>query len=287
MEDKEKEVIDNETTDTSATQQTEEISATPATEEEPVENKPKNRWQELALEYTEEEASSEDEAYDLIKAELEDLTEWKRTEKQINEKLVDALNAEPDFQQLVGYVLKGASFKEALVRTIDIESLTPAEGDPDRAAWEKAKEERIERLKKIDEEDRLESERMSARQTNLGNTKALINDFAEKHKMSDGEVSTLKGKLAQFTRDILDMKVDEDTLDMILKSIRMEKIIEEAKEEAATDERNRKIEVMRQKREDSTDGLPSLDAGSDTPVEEKKGLQSIFDDVLEKHGRNK
>lgn len=246
----------------------------------------KNRWQELAERFSEGvEVSSEDEAFELISDELEDLTEWKREEKKVNEALIDALTAEPDMQQLIGYVLQGASFKEALARTIDIESLTPAEGDPDRAAWEKAKGERIERLKKMEEEDRAEEERMAERQTNLGNTKSLIASFSEKNKMTPEETRTLQEKLAQFTRDILDMKVDEGTLDMILKSMRMEKIIEEAREDGATGERNRKIETMRQKREEDTDGLPKLDAGAAAPENGEKSdeLKDFFVPVFKKH----
>lgn len=252
---------------------------------ETAEPEPKGRWQELAERFTGEAAASEDEAFDLIQEELDDLTEWKRREKEINAALVDALNADPDFQQLIGFILQGASFKEAVVRTIDIESLTPAEGDPDRAGWEKAKGERLERLKKMEEDDRVNIERTNTLQTNLGNTKALINSFAEKHKMSPEETKTLKEKLAQFTRDILDMKMDEDTLDMILKSIRMEKIIEEAKEDGATEERNHKIEVMRQKREEDADGLPALDAGAPAAEPEKpEGVSDFFDDVFKKRG---
>lgn len=246
----------------------------------------KSRWQDLAERFSEGvEVSSEDEAFELISDELEDLTEWKREEKKVNEALIDALTAEPDMQQLIGYVLQGASFKEALARTIDIESLTPAEGDPDRAAWEKAKGERIERLKKMEEEDRAEEERMAERQTNLGNTKSLIASFSEKNKMTPEETRTLQEKLAQFTRDILDMKVDEGTLDMILKSMRMEKIIEEAREDGATGERNRKIETMRQKREEDTDGLPKLDAGAAAPEDGEKpdGLKDFFGPVFKKH----
>lgn len=256
----------------------------PATKTEP-EVKEKSRWQELAKRFTDEEADSEDEAFELIEAELTDLKEWKDTEKRINQDLIDALNAEPDFRQLIGFVLQGASFKEALVRAIDVESLTPAEGEPDRAGWEKAKGDRIERLKKMEEEDRAEVESLNRRQTNLGNTKALIQSFSEKHKLTPEEINTLKTKLADFTRDVLDMKVGEDTLDMILKSMRMDKIIDEAKEEAATEERNHKIEVMRQNREDETDGLPKLDAGAPVEKEDKpEGLSDFFGDVFKKHG---
>lgn len=247
---------------------------------------PKGRWQELAERFTGETAASEDEAFEVIQEELDDLTEWKRREKEINAALVDALNAEPDFQQLIGCVLQGATLREAIARTIDIESLTPADGDPDRAGWEKAKGERLERLRKTEEEDRLNVERTNTIQTNLGNTKSLINSFAEKHKMLPEEIKTLKEKLAQFTRDILDMKVDEDTLDMILKSMRMEKIIEEAKEDGATSERNHKIEVMRQKREEDSDGLPALDAGAPSvdPKEKPEGVSDFFGPVFRKHG---
>ena len=252
--------------------------------EETAAPEPKGRWQELAERFTGEAAASEDEAFEMIQEELDDLTEWKRREKEINAALVDALNAEPDFQQLIGFILQGASFKEAVARTIDIESLTPAEGDPDRAGWEKAKGERLERLKQMEEEDRVNIERTNTIHANLGNTKALINSIADKHKMSPEETKTLKDKLAQFTRDILDMKVDEDTLDMILKSIRMEKIIEEAKEDGATEERNHKIEVMRQKREEDADGLPALDAGAPAAEGEKpEGVSDFFDDVFKKH----
>lgn len=246
----------------------------------------RSRWEELADRYADQNVESEDEAFDVIEDELESLSAFKRDELAANERLIDTLNAEPDFKEFVGYMLQGASFREALARTIDIETLTPAEGDPDRAAWDKAKEERIGRLKQMEDEDRVNRERVVKIAQNTDETKALIDAFAEEHRMSGEEKTEMMGKLAALASDILIMKVSRDVLDMILKSIRMDKIIEDAKEEGAVGERNRKIEVMRMSKGDS-DGLPSLDAGAgEVEKPEKEGLSGFFDDVFKKRGIN-
>lgn len=246
----------------------------------------RSRWEELADKYADENVESEDEAFDVIEDELESLSAFRRDELAANERLIDTLNAEPDFREFVGYMLQGASFREALARTIDIETLTPAEGDPDRAAWDKAKEERIGRLKQMEDEDRVNRERVVNIAKNTDETKALIDAFAAEHRMSGEEKTEMMNKLAAFASDILDMKVSRDVLDMIFKSMRMEEIIEDAKEEGAVGERNRKIELMRMSKGDS-DGLPSLDAGSgEVEKPEKEGLSGFFDDVFKKRGIN-
>ncbi|MCM1169980.1 MAG: hypothetical protein NC324_08615 [Bacteroides sp.] len=273
-------------------------AAAPVTQPEPKEGKakeetpkeepaPKSKWQELAERYAQGEVDSDEEAFEAIEEELEELTNWKKEEQAVNESLMDALNAEPDFQAMVGYILQGASFKEAIARAIDVESLTPAEGDPDRAGWEKAKGERIERLKKMEEEERVNTERAAAIDSNYGNTRALIDSFSQEHKLSAEEKRELVGKVAAITKDVLEMKLGEDILDMVFKSMRMNEIIEEAKEEGATEARNKKIEVMRQKRSEDTDGLPKLDT---SPAVEPEGKQEslgrmFFNDVFEKHGQ--
>lgn len=250
-----------------------------------------SKWIDLAKQYADgEDVASEDEAFEIIGDELESLTEWKKEEIAVNKRLIDALNAEPDMKALIGYVLQGASLREAIARTLDIESLTPAEDDIDRPKWDAAKNERLSRLKEMEEEDARNVERIGVIGKNFDNTKSLIASFAEKHRMTPEDKHELEVKLAAFAQDILDMKVDEDTLDMIYKSMRMDDIIEEAKEEGAIGERNRKIEVMRAKKGD-TDGLPSLDAGMG---ESEQGLSDVlneqdefFGPVFEKRGRSR
>lgn len=246
----------------------------------------RSRWESLADAYADNNnVQSEDEAYDVLHDKLEDLTEFRRNELAVNERLIDALNAEPDFREFVGYILQGASFREALVRTMDIESLTPAEGEPDRAAWEKAREDRISRLKAMEEEDTRNAERVKTIGTNTEATKALIEKFAQEHRMSDEEKREMYQKLADLAADILDMKVSENVLNTIYNDMHMEEIIEQAKEDGAVGERNRKIEMMRMSKGES-DGLPSLDAGAGEVKEEEKkeGVSSFFDDLFERRG---
>lgn len=244
----------------------------------------RSRWESLADAYADNNnVQSEDEAYDVIRDKLEDLTEFRRNELAVNERLIDALASEPDFRDFVGFVIQGASFREALARTIDIDSLTPADGEPDRAAWEKARDERLSRLKAMEEEDARNVEHAKTIGMNTEATKALIEKFAQEHRMSDEEKLEMYQKVADFAADILDMKVSENVLDMIYKAMHMEEIIEQAKEDGAVGERNRKIELMRMSKDDS-DGLPSLDAGTGEVKEKKDGLSGFFDDLFERRG---
>lgn len=250
-----------------------------------------SKWIDLAKRYTDgEDVASEEEALDIISDEIESLTEWKKEEMAVNKRLIDALNAEPDIKALIGYVMQGASLREAIARTLDIESLTPAEDDIDRAKWDAANKERRSQLEKMKEEDARNAEHIGIIGKNFDDTRSLIASFAEKHRMTPEDKHELEVKLAAFAQDILDMKVDEDTLDMIYKSMRIDDIIEEAKEEGAIGERNRKIEIMRAKKGD-TDGLPSLDAGMG---ESEQGLSDVlneqdefFGPVFEKRGRSR
>ena len=109
---------------------------------------------------------------------------------------------------------------------------------------------------------------------------------AEKKRASDEEARQMAVKLASFASDIMEMKVDEGTLDMIYKSMKMEDIIEDAKKEGAVAERNKKIEVARMKRED-TDGLPGLDKGKPGGEPKSKGgiADTFFTGVFEKRAK--
>lgn len=258
---------------------------TPANAETPPAENP-SRLVELAIRYTGETPESDEEAIDLLEMELEDLVRYREENVAITRELMDALNSDPEMASMLGDVLNGSSLREAIARNMDIESLTPVEGDRDYEAWGKAKKERLDRLKKMEEDDKRNAEAVKRIAGNTDATKALIVQFAKDRKMSDEDARQMAVKLASFANDIMEMKVDKETLDMIYKSMKMDDIIEDAKKEGAVAERNRKIEVARMKRED-TDGLPGLDKGKPGGEPKSKGglADTFFEGVFKKHNK--
>lgn len=257
----------------------------PSGEETPAASEP-SRLVGLAIKYTGETPESDEEAIDLLEMELEDMARYREDNTKVSQALMDALNSDPEMAAMLGDVMNGASLREAIARNMDIESLTPVEGERDYEAWGKAKQERLDRLKKMEEDDKRNAETVKRIAGNTDATKALIVQFAKDRKMSDEEARQMAVKLASFASDIMEMKVDEGTLDMIYKSMKMEDIIEDAKKEGAVAERNKKIEVARMKREE-TDGLPGLDKGKPGGEPKSKGgiADTFFTGVFEKRAK--
>lgn len=239
-----------------------------------------SRLMELARRYSGEDVASDDEALELIEEELSDLAEYKEKNGRINAALKDALDSEPDFGDLIGYILQGATLEEAVAKTVDLDRLAEAGGGPDYPKWAKHKEERLERLKRMQEEDERNAATINRINENMPVSKQLIVDFAKEKGLSDEETSEMAGKLAAFANDIMEMKVSKDVLDMIYKSMKMNEIMEEAREEGAVEERNKKIETARANKTE-TDGLPQLEGGQGgQEPKEKDDLGSFFDGVI-------
>ena len=240
----------------------------------------------LAIKYTGETPESDEEAIDLLEMELEDMARYREDNTKVSQALMDALNSDPEMAAMLGDIMNGSSLREAIARNMDIESLAPVEGERDYEAWGKAKQERLDRLKKMEEDDKRNAETVKRIAGNTDATKALIIKFAKDRKMSDEDARQMAVKLASFANDIMEMKVDEGTLDMIYKSMKMEDIIEDAKKEGAVAERNKKIEVARMKREE-TDGLPGLDKGKPGGEPKSKGgiADTFFEGVFRKHNK--
>ena len=240
----------------------------------------------LAIKYTGETPESDEEAINLLEMELEDMARYREDNTKVSQALMDALNSDPEMAAMLGDIMNGSSLREAIARNMDIESLAPVEGERDYEAWGKAKQERLDRLKKMEEDDKRNAETVKRIAGNTDATKALIIKFAKDRKMSDEDARQMAVKLASFANDIMEMKVDEGTLDMIYKSMKMEDIIEDAKKEGAVAERNKKIEVARMKREE-TDGLPGLDKGKPGGEPKSKGgiADTFFEGVFRKHNK--
>ena len=246
-----------------------------------------SRLMELARRYSGEDVASDDEALELIEEELEDLSDYKENNNRVNAILKDALDSEPDFGDLIGYILQGATLEEAVAKTVDLERLAEAGGGPDYPKWAKHKEERLERLKRMQEEDERNAATINRINENMPVSKQLIVDFAKEKGLSDEETSEMAGKLAAFANDIMEMKVSKDVLDMIYKSMKMNEIMEDAREEGAVEERNKKIETARANKT-KTDGLPQLEGGQGgQDPKEKDDLDSFFDGVIKRRsGKN-
>lgn len=237
----------------------------------------------LAVEMGALPSIDESSAIDFLRERINDLQEWKDSELNANQKLLDALNADPEFRDLIGYILQGASLAEAIARTIDIESLRPVEGSPDYTKWEAAKEARMKRLKEMDEEDARNKEMASMLEINRDALLAMVESFAERKGMDKDETLKLKVELARFAKDIMEFRVTEEVLDMIYKSDKMEEIINEAREEGAVEARNERIETMRMKRAEN-DGLPVLESSaSGREGREADSVDDFFASLFKKH----
>jgi hypothetical protein len=226
----------------------------------------------LAKEYPERKFET-DEDYDNGHEELvNNLIGYRDRGVVANQKLVALFEAEPQIADVVSAMIGGATFRSALARHVAIEDLVPEEGDPDHKAYEENKQKRLEAIEKSNKFNK-------EFQENLEFSAKSVQDFATENNLKPEEAEKILGEFDDMLKDIFRGKITKETLAKIVKAIKHDEAVMEAKkdglEEGEIKGKNEKIKAVKEKENPVSDGLPTVKKSGDTVEETEKKPEQV------------
>ena len=147
----------------------------------------------LKKSYPDREFANDDEVNAALMEHLDGLEGYKSSTSGLHSKLAEVLDAVPELAGIIRDVSKGASFAEALSRNVDLEDITPIEGDPDYEAWNKNLETR-----KAGKQSMQENLEMSA---------AEMRAFAEENGMAAEDATKFLGAVDALIGEVVSGKI--------------------------------------------------------------------------------
>jgi len=195
--------------------------------------------------------------YQEANKQFDELNEYKKKNQEINDRMIKSLNAVPELAGAVRDVMQGASLEEALARNIDIDSIIPVEGDPDREKWDKGLKDREARQK--------ESEAYQAEIAK--NQEASVQEmiaFAQEQNLDDKAAEAFFNEIDDMVSNLTKQKVTKEILSNFYRAMNADNEIAEATEKVKVDTLNQKIEAVKEKdnNKKTGDGLPKVDASN-------------------------
>lgn len=217
---------------------------------------------------------NDDEGYGLADRYIAELEDYKGANEADNQKIIDALDAEPVLAKIIQDIVSGVPIRASLAMHFDPEDLVAQEGDPDYEAY---------------------SANVSKRKEEMKKRKEWEDTIAKNGEMSMKEVEAYAAETGRTPEQIVEvLNKGEEVLSDLYNGLISRKVLTlletafnaGAKEAAAREEgmiagRNAKIEaeVMPEK---VGDGLPKIQASEDVaeasmPPKKKKGyIESLM-----------
>jgi hypothetical protein len=207
----------------------------------------------LKSRFPDREFENDDQMQEALVEYLDELEQNDKMTREANEKLVQVLQDVPELTAMIRDIAQGASFTEALSRHVDLDELTPVEGDPDYEAWGQNMEQR----KKTRAE---KQSRQKALDENIKMSLSEIEAFADENGMEEADVKSFIGTVNDFVGEIVDGKITKKTLAKLKKAIDYDMDVDAAVKQGEVAGKNAKIEKtkMAEKKKATGDGLPNL-----------------------------
>ena len=184
---------------------------------------------------------------------VDELSEYKNKNIEYNKKIMDAFDAEPTIVNLIRDVIQGAPLMESLARHVDLDSLKPAEGDPNYEGWQKG-------LK--DRETKRKEQEVKAKEfdENVQATAKELRTFLDENNLNekDPKFDQFVNQMNTMLNDAYNGKIDKGFFSLIYKGMNFEKAVETAMAQGEVKGKNAKIKAEVQKESATGDGLPNL-----------------------------
>lgn len=183
-----------------------------------------------------------------------------------NAKVIDdIIYADKDLARvLADMITNGSTFRVALNKFFDAESLTPKEGDEDYDYYQKSREERIRVGKDF-------AARAEQRKKNEQEAYNNIDNYCQEKGYDDAEKAALIDYINTFFAGLAECKITPGMLQEFDNARTHDKDVQEAAQEAEISARNENIEARRAsaQAQRQADGVPAPSGGS-SPGREKK-----------------
>lgn len=183
-------------------------------------------------------------------------------EKEVN----DLIASDKDLAIILNNMMVNKlPFRAAVARSIDLEGLTPQEGDDDYEAWDKAYKERVS-----------ENQRLVERSKEIDANEAKSFENIDKFCQEKGYDDSTKEAIVSFINEIFDaivMKnISSELLEKIDKARTFDSAVRDAALEGEVKGRNANIEAQRvdEMEKEEGDGIPAPRAASSTPLAPKE-----------------
>lgn len=239
---------------------------------EKVEEKVESLADRLRKEFPDKEITDED----IQKIALEHITSlenYRTNNREANKKIIEVLESEPVIGEMIKDISKGAGFKEALSRNVDIKDIQPIEGDPDYDIWNKNL---TNRQKRMQDQDDLRNSLLKNQDTSM----EAIKEFAKENELSDEEANEFLNTLDGVLSNVYKGNVTKEFLGMMKTALNSKNDIANAKEAGEIKGRNEKIETIKQEAKPAGDGLPNLSSSQTKEKEPVKTKPDPFNDSL-------
>lgn len=232
----------------------------------------------LAKEYPDRQFENDEDYENTHEEYVKNLEGYRERGTIANQKLVALFEAEPQIADVITAMIGGATLRSALARHIGAEDLVPEEGDPDHSVYEKNKQERLERIEK----DKKFNQEFNE---NVEFSAKSITEFADENKLKPEEAEKILGEFDDMLKDIYRGRITKETLTKIMRAVKHDEAVQEAKEEAKIEGRNEAIKekITKEKEEAKDDGMPVLKKAGDTieETEQKPEQVQIIDRIFD------
>lgn len=206
---------------------------------------------------------------ELIETLLDDLLETKQANDQMsesNKKVYQMIESNPVLSDIIEALGQGEPFEIALAKNVDLEALTPLEGEEQYESYRKTVADRNARKAQIAKE-------RESLEANQAQSKIDADEFFAQNNIDETEQAAFVDFFDDILRDMFSGKVSKEALKKMYQAFRYEEAVADAAEQGQVDGRNAAIEVKRQKTT-ATDGLP--EPGTAVVTEETKPKKQIF-----------
>lgn len=184
---------------------------------------------------------------------------------ETNQRVMQLWEQFPEIPAMIQDLNKGATLAEAAARHLDLDELKPMEGDADYEAWNKAKNERAERLNSLQEQQKMLDE-------NLEFSVKEMNEFKAENNLTDEQAEEFFNNVNEFLDQIFAGKVDRKVLGMFQKAMNADKTAAESAKQAEIKAKNEKIEAKRKTDTSRGDNLPKLNKGAEVSEPEEDDM---------------
>lgn len=191
---------------------------------------------------------------------------------RVQEKLMVAVENDPDFGAALDEIFKGGEARTAIARAYGPDAFTAVEGDPDYDQMTQAFTQGRERIGKKREmaETLKKNQEMSVKE---------IEGWLEEKGYGDEEVIARLKLMAEIKDDFINDKLTRKHLELIDKAMDYDTAVQQAEDAGKVAGRNEKIVETKQREKLSTDGLPKITSKAAPAVPELR--KSLLEQLSE------
>jgi hypothetical protein len=232
----------------------ERLLAEQADEEQEEEEQAEDTPQAIAIEIDGQKLESAEaiqEHIQTITAKTQELETAVSEYKQNEAKLIEILDAVPEFGGIISSLATGDTLRVALIKAgFGPEDFTiESESEEDAEALVQAK---LERKRAIEEQRKIQKQF----EANSTKSEKVLEEYKSKNNLDDKTGEKIVQAMADFVKNAMDGVLTENALDLFRKAVVFENAVQKAESQGQIKGRNEKIVIERQKR--NGDGIPAL-----------------------------